>query len=69
MIICYKSGVHEKLYFKAARRCMNYPGCYQQQVQKLFSVTVCSCIIVFGKGHVHLSEGSIEAEKHTKILK
>ncbi len=43
--------------------------CYQHSVQKPESLMVWGCISVYGMGSLHVSEGTVKAERYEKVLK
>ncbi len=44
------------------------PVCYQCSVQKPASLMVWGCIIAYGMGSLHVLEGTMNAERHMKVL-
>ncbi len=43
-------------------------ACYQRSVQKPASLMVWGCISAYGMGSLHVSEGTINAERYIKVL-
>ncbi len=44
------------------------PACYQHSVQKPASLMVWGCISAYGMGSLHVLEGTMNAERHIKVL-
>ncbi len=44
------------------------PACYQRSVQKPASLMVWGCISAYGMGSLHILEGTMNAERHIKVL-
>ncbi len=44
------------------------PACYQCSVQKPASLMVWECISAYGMGSLHILEGTMNAERHIKVL-
>ncbi len=45
------------------------PACHQLSVQKPASLMVWGCISAYGMGSLHVLEGTMNAERHIKVLK
>ncbi len=44
------------------------PACYQRSVQKPASLMVWGCVSAYGMGSLHVLEGTMNAERYTKVL-